>query len=125
VANEAALVDFLAEAGFVNVFLEELDVGEQIRLFRGAEIIVGAHGAGLTNILFCRPGTKLLELFPTGGLHASSFIRMASLLGLEYAFFCGAAVRNVRSKRNPRSADIDCDMTEFRPFFRDLLDRWT
>ena len=125
IANEAALMDILGEAGFAKVLLEERSVEEQIRLFRGADIVAGAHGAGLTNVLFCAPGAKLLEFFPEGGLHASSFMRMASLLDLDYAFFCGGMVRNSRTRKNPRSADIECDLAAFRPFLRDLLARWT
>ena len=35
---------------------------EQVDLFCNAEHIVGLHGAGLANIVFCQPGTRVIEL---------------------------------------------------------------
>ena len=34
----------------------------QIRLYRQADVLVGVHGAGLTNIMFMKPGSVLIEL---------------------------------------------------------------
>lgn len=39
--------------------------GAQVEMFSNAKIIVGEHGAGLTNILFCC-NAKIIELFPQG-----------------------------------------------------------
>jgi capsular polysaccharide biosynthesis protein len=54
----------LAQEGFETVFLERMAIEDQISLFRDAEFVIGAHGAGLTNLLFCAPGTKVLEFMP-------------------------------------------------------------
>jgi capsular polysaccharide biosynthesis protein len=35
---------------------------EQVSMFASARVIAGAIGSGLTNIVFSRPGTKLIEL---------------------------------------------------------------
>ena len=35
---------------------------EQVDLFHKAECIVGLHGAGFANIVFCQPRTKVIEL---------------------------------------------------------------
>lgn len=123
--NEAELFDtLLAGRGFVKTCPEDLTVARQIELFRKAEIIVSPHGAGLTNIMFCRPGTKLLEIFPLGGLHSSAFMRMATLLDISYAYFCGESVANRASAKNPNNADIICDPVAFGAFFDKLLRQW-
>ena len=31
-------------------------------MFHNAECIVGLHGAGIVNVVFCKPGTKIIEL---------------------------------------------------------------
>jgi capsular polysaccharide biosynthesis protein len=37
---------------------------QQMRVFGEASHVVGVHGAGLTNVLFCAPGTRVLEILP-------------------------------------------------------------
>jgi glycosyltransferase involved in cell wall biosynthesis len=54
----------LSSYGFETIFLEGLSIVEQIQLFQSAEFVIGAHGAGLTNLLFCEAGTKVIEFMP-------------------------------------------------------------
>jgi len=61
-ANETEVIAALAPLGFVPVRLEKLSLAEQIGLFRHAEAIVAPHGAGLANLVYARPGCRLLEL---------------------------------------------------------------
>ncbi len=60
--NRDNFLDDLQDQGFEDVFLEDLSFTEQIELFAKAEVVVGAHGAGLANILFCRDAT-VFEIF--------------------------------------------------------------
>ncbi|MBD1846783.1 glycosyltransferase family 61 protein [Cyanobacteria bacterium FACHB-63] len=61
--NEHQVFAFLEQQGFSRYRLSDLSVLEQICLFHQAEIIVGVHGAGFTNLTFCRSNTKVIELF--------------------------------------------------------------
>jgi capsular polysaccharide biosynthesis protein len=45
------------------VTLTGLTIAEQARLFSEANLIVAPHGAALTNLIFCHPGTEVVELF--------------------------------------------------------------
>ena len=58
--NEAELMTRLVEHGFVSVSPEELTLEEQIALFNDANVIIGSSGAAMTNLLFCKPGAKVL-----------------------------------------------------------------
>lgn len=62
ILNEEAIGEMLRPLGFEAVSLTGKTVGEQIALFSDAEIVVGGHGAGLTNALFVPPGTPIVEL---------------------------------------------------------------
>jgi len=62
--NEDMLVARLARFGVVPVLLSALGLDEQIKLFRGARLVIGPHGAGLANVVFSPPGTVLYELLP-------------------------------------------------------------
>jgi glycosyltransferase involved in cell wall biosynthesis len=65
IQNFLEVQEFLAKHGFETVFLEGMSIRDQISLFQSADFVIGAHGAGLTNLLFCEPGTKVLEFMPT------------------------------------------------------------
>jgi hypothetical protein len=62
VVNQQELLQSLKPLGFKPVWLERLPLAQQIELFYRAECVVGPHGAGLTNLLFCRPGALAIEL---------------------------------------------------------------
>jgi hypothetical protein len=46
--------------------LDGLPLLEQIALFRSARIIIAQHGAALSNIIFCNPYTKIIEIIDNG-----------------------------------------------------------
>ena len=62
IINEEQVINFLSGFGFVPVLLESMNFQEQINLFAHAKVIIAPHGSGLTNIIFCPPGTKVIEL---------------------------------------------------------------
>lgn len=62
VLNEEEVIEGLSQDGFVPILPETMSLEEQIASFFHAKVIVAPHGSGLTNIMFCRPGTKVIEL---------------------------------------------------------------
>ncbi len=60
--NEDKVMEMLSKLGFVLVELESLSVQQQAHLFSQADVIISAHGSGLTNTVFCQPGTTVIEL---------------------------------------------------------------
>ncbi|MEJ0048067.1 MAG: glycosyltransferase family 61 protein [Rhodospirillales bacterium] len=90
--NEAELMGALAGLGFVMVRPDMLSLADQVRLFRGAEVIVAPHGAELTNLGFCRPGTQIIELLMDAYCNWC-FRNLAGLLRLRYDCVVGLAQR--------------------------------
>ena len=84
ILNEEALLERLRPLGFRAYVLEDRPIGEQIALFRRAEMVIGAHGAGLSHLLFA-PRTHVLELFPTEFVVPHYFL-LAKSLGHNYAY---------------------------------------
>ena len=66
VLNEDAVMSILEPLGFRRVVLTGTSVADQALLFSHAEVIVGPHGSGFTNMVFSRPGTLMIELFEPG-----------------------------------------------------------
>ena len=64
IINEEELISFLEKHGFQPIILEKLAFLEQVALFSQAKVVIAPHGAGLTNLVFSRPGTKVLEIMP-------------------------------------------------------------
>lgn len=62
IANESELLLHLESSGFTSVLLEDWNWLDQVALFRNAEAIIGAHGAGLANLIFCSAGASVIEL---------------------------------------------------------------
>ena len=91
--NEDGVIAGLASLGFVAVEPEMLSIADQVRLFRGAEAIVAPHGAGLTNLGFCRPECVVLELHMDAYVYWA-FRHLAALRGLRYDCVLGAALNH-------------------------------
>lgn len=83
ILNEDKVFALLKKKGFVCYELSKMSVAEQIMLFANADIVVGEHGAGLTNCLFCKPKTKIIEIFQA--LVDSSFWWIAQTMNLDYS----------------------------------------
>jgi capsular polysaccharide biosynthesis protein len=61
---------------------------DQARLFFDAEIVVAPHGAALANLVFSRPGTRMMEIF-TPAWMPPCFYALARAGGLKYAYMVG------------------------------------
>jgi hypothetical protein len=79
------LVAALRPEGFEVYRLEELTPDEQIELFYDAEMIVGAHGAGLTNAIFSAE-VQVLEIFPDWYV-LPHYLFLCRSMGHEYAYY--------------------------------------
>jgi len=66
------------------VDIRDYSVQDTIQLFGNASHVISAHGAGLCNILMCRPGTKVLELYPKISGYQPCYFRISALSGLEH-----------------------------------------
>lgn len=83
VENESEIRAALEAQGFVTVQLENLSWFDQMSLFDGAKLVVAPHGAGLANLVFSRPGTRVIECFGREYVNAC-FSQLADVCSLEY-----------------------------------------
>jgi len=65
IVNEDEIKKYLVKNNFKIVKLHETKFVDQVDLFYNAECVVGLHGGGFGNIVFCRPKTKIIELKST------------------------------------------------------------
>jgi hypothetical protein len=90
VLNEAEVEELLTNTFNVkSVYFEDFSLAEQFAIASSASLMIGMHGAGLTNMVTMAPGSSLIE-FRRDGLHTSHpYWHMASALGIHYAPFFG------------------------------------
>ena len=101
ILNEDEIVPLLARRGFIHVTLEEMSLADQIALFSEAEAVVGPHGAGFTNLIWCAPKTKVLEIFSPLYVNLC-YWAIASLTCADYYYLLGSAadlISNVNDAR--------------------------
>jgi hypothetical protein len=64
-------------------------VADQARMFAEAELVVGVHGAALSNLVFCSPGARVLELLPADFVDPVFWAITAELDDVELRYLLG------------------------------------
>lgn len=110
ILNEDQVLDYLIPRGYMPCYLEDLSFPEQIALFKTARYVIGLHGAGLTNIIWCETGGRVLEIFPDVPWRDCYWI-LANEAGLDYYYWYPTAQKE--SKTASYDDEIVIDMEEF------------
>jgi capsular polysaccharide biosynthesis protein len=84
-SNSDEIGDMVSALGFEVVTLSKLSFLEQATIFHTSDVIVGEHGSGLANLVFCREGTKVIEILNRFWMYPC-FYAIAISVGLEYHF---------------------------------------
>ncbi|KJR36125.1 hypothetical protein BOO91_08905 [Vibrio navarrensis] len=79
--NQKEVINLVEKYGFEVVYPENLTIYKQAELFNSALVILGASGAAWTNVIFCRPGTKLISWLPFGFENFPTFSTLARFAG--------------------------------------------
>lgn len=78
----------LEPLGFRFLTTDGLTMQQEADLFGTADVIIAVHGAALHNLLFARPGTKVIELFPYTYFESSNYV-IANHSGCDYYYLIG------------------------------------
>lgn len=109
-AQERAVENLLREHDFEIYRPSEHD--DQPRDFAEAEMVVGPHGAGLANLAFCSPGTRVVEIIPTDNAHPF-YYSLALSAGLDYGYLLApSAVDRPSGSFGPSPYDFQVDLQE-------------
>jgi hypothetical protein len=84
VLNEADVLRLVSSFGLEVVDPSPVSVTDQIRMFQDASLIVSPHGSALTNLVWCAPGTRVIELF-TKSFTPPMYAYLSHVLDLQYA----------------------------------------
>ena len=119
--NENECINLLDTLNFKLIDPSKLSLSQQVEAFSNAEIILGPHGAGLSNIMFCNPGTKVIEIRSQeqGGEYSSAtcYEELSSIFGVKHHIFhCPSIERKDLKGRSIEDADLVPDPMKLRNF---------
>ncbi len=124
IINEAELVALRSEFGFESVTLEHRSVLEQAALLANASFVISPHGGGLTNTVFCQPGTQIIEIFSPHYVYPCYWL-ISNLLGLNYYYVTGKTPEGFYLHQqlypDTRTEDIFVDLTEFKQLLKHVI----
>ena len=84
ILNRVKVLSLLKKRKYKIVTLGELSFSHQMALFKNASTIVGLHGAGFGNMIFCKPKTKLIEIRPKNFKTSKVILNMSKHNNLKY-----------------------------------------
>ena len=88
ITNENDLVPELIARGYTVIRLSKLSFSEQVAIFSRATHVIGQHGAGLTNVIYCPLSCKVVEIFnPYYGTW--SFWHIFNQMNFDYFSYIG------------------------------------
>ena len=97
----------MALQGWKTITLENLSIKEQVKTFAEATHIVAPHGAGLINLLWCDPKTKVYELTHRDFLEKKVYPTLSKQLELEHQIIlCNTIKLKEEKSKNKKIKDM-------------------
>ena len=109
IINSKEVESTMKKLGFKSVTLSDLTFKKQVELFKSVNFIVGLHGAGFANMVFSKPGTKIVEI--TSHHSGDLFLRLAKKCKLNYKRIFE---KNVLSSLKFQSSHIAVDINKLK-----------
>lgn len=119
VLNEEAVIRLLENYGFEAISPGSLSFPEQVATLAAAEVVVAPHGAGNTNLVYCPPGTAVIEIFSPEYV-VDFYWLLSQAAQLDYGYLLGEDLANLpqfQDKRNyfgKHCHDIWVDLEKLR-----------
>ena len=86
IKNMPELRKTLIKYGFEEVIFEDLTLPHKIKLLNEANVIAGSHSSGLTNMIFMRRNSKVLDIRDPEDNVKNAFFTLSSELNLRYYY---------------------------------------
>src|SRR5258706_3576174 len=110
VINEEGVSALLREYGFVTLYFEDYTFEKQLTMASHARMLISIHGAGLTNMLFMKAQTSILEFRPQNDYTNLCYYALASALDLNYYYQFGESEQNTQGINE----DLFINLTKLR-----------
>lgn len=85
--NYEVLEKLFQDNGYEIITLSGMSFLDQVYLFNSSTHIVGLAGSNLLNIMFCHPGTKVLEILTDKDFDTTEFFDISRFIDLDFKSF--------------------------------------
>ncbi|EAY30794.1 glycosyltransferase family 61 protein [Microscilla marina] len=106
VRNQEAVYEVLRPYDFELRVLDNLKVREQAQIFYHAEVLIAAHGSALTNLMYGKPGNKVLEILPHDCATVGYF-SLAAYAAMPYFCMYGKATGTAKGCNQDIEVDLE------------------
>ena len=101
ILNEADLISNLRKHDFEIINPQHFEILEQMKIFSNAKVIISPHGSNMSNLIFCKKGTKIIEICPElNNSYEQNISRryknIAGMLSLEFQKIIADSVETVQ-----------------------------
>ena len=120
IVNEEEILEIVHKYD-IEVIKDLIEEDKQPELFHDCQLVIGSHGAALTNIAFCRPNTKVLELIPSDQ-QLPYYFTLAAAGQLDYYCLRGDSLgERPRGSFGPSPFDFRVEPYEFEASLQLIL----
>lgn len=122
ILNEHELISALEPLGVQKVVCTQHEPTELRTLFEAADVVIGMHGANLSDLVYCRPGTLIISLLPERFYpHITCYWDLADFFQLEFGVVPIEDSGYDRPAANRGSGDLPVDIGRVVP---GILQAW-
>ena len=100
--NQEEALKIAAEFGFEPVYLETLSFKESVAVMLNASAVMGPHGAGWANALYCRPGTIGVMWTWDESRHDNWFANIGKLADIDFSTLFTGSIHTNGHNVDPR-----------------------
>lgn len=86
VLNEGKLQEVLNKYDITTIYYEDFNFADQVRIAQQAKLIISIHGANLTNTMFMKKKSFILEFRRNEDHHFNCYFSLASAVNVHYLY---------------------------------------
>jgi len=123
--NEDDITKILKNKGFEIIDTYNMSIAEQIELFSSAKIVISPTSSALTNLVFCKENTKVIEITPQYNHQYENFFKekyskICEVLNLNYSCIAADPIKNTKNNSQAEKF-ISSDVLQESNYYKDLL----
>jgi glycoprotein 2-beta-D-xylosyltransferase len=95
----------------------DLTLEQQMEISLNSDVVIGMHGAGMVNVLWTRPGTLVIEIFPRFR-YRWGYRNICQYIGCDWHEFRGGGDTGMGDNASHKTIYVDPWLAFFDPLFR-------